>query len=103
MVCWAGDNGCIGGGRCGTEPRTKSRAGENRSNFSAYEERGRESKVIKSFWRPTIIKLEKMRNGNKELGVKFEKLSKAISNVIAEYKQTEYSVRVGGRAANGRG
>jgi predicted nucleic acid-binding Zn-ribbon protein len=34
-----------------------------------------------------------MNNGYKELVVKFEKLSEAINNVMAEYKQIEYSVK----------
>jgi hypothetical protein len=79
----------VGGVELNPGPRVEQEKIDLISVHMRNQERGRESKVIKSFWRPTIIKLEKMRNGNKELGVKFEKLSEAISR-IAEYKQTEH-------------
>jgi hypothetical protein len=38
LVRRAVDNGFIGGGWCGTEPRTNGGIGEDTSNFKAYEE-----------------------------------------------------------------
>jgi hypothetical protein len=53
----------------------------------------RESKVIKKLLEMHNHESGEIKNGNKELVVKFEKLSEAINNVMAEYKQIEHAVK----------
>jgi hypothetical protein len=53
----------------------------------------RESKVIKKLLETHNHESGEIKNGNKELVVKFEKLSEAINNVMADYKQIEHAVK----------
>jgi hypothetical protein len=91
LVRRASDNGLIGGGRCGTEPRSNGGAGKVRSTHVRNQER--EIKVMKKLLETHNHEIGEMKNGNKELVVKFEKLGEVINNVMTEYKQNEHAVK----------